>query len=105
MKPYRDYVFSESLPYDGQYHADNDLHNGAPQSVTEPVIHTPTSGNRSAPKVQATLYNRLIYQLARYRQCYRSRQHLAGLRDWQLEDIGLSRQQAAREAAKPFWRE
>ncbi len=32
------------------------------------------------------------------------RRDLMELDDWQLEDIGLSRSAAAREAAKPFWR-
>ena len=32
------------------------------------------------------------------------RRDLMVLDDWQLEDIGISRCDAAREAAKPFWR-
>jgi uncharacterized protein YjiS (DUF1127 family) len=33
----------------------------------------------------------------------RSRSDLAKLSDWQLADIGVSREQAELEAAKPFW--
>ncbi len=32
------------------------------------------------------------------------RAHLAGLDDHILKDIGIGRAEAAREAAKPFWR-
>ncbi len=32
------------------------------------------------------------------------RRHLAHLDDHQLQDIGISREQASREAAKPFWK-
>lgn len=35
----------------------------------------------------------------------RQRRRLAGLEPWLLEDIGVSRAQAAGEAAKPFWRD
>jgi uncharacterized protein YjiS (DUF1127 family) len=35
---------------------------------------------------------------------YRSRQALAQLDDRLLRDIGVTRYDAAREAAKPFWR-
>jgi uncharacterized protein YjiS (DUF1127 family) len=33
-----------------------------------------------------------------------SRDHLARLSDHQLADVGLSRSDVEREAAKPFWR-
>jgi uncharacterized protein YjiS (DUF1127 family) len=33
----------------------------------------------------------------------RQRQRLEQLPEWQLEDIGISRSEALREAAKPFW--
>lgn len=39
-----------------------------------------------------------------WQQRARQRRQLAGLDDWQLEDIGISRAEAQREAAKPFWR-
>jgi len=34
----------------------------------------------------------------------RSRRALAGLNDHELRDVGLTRQQARRESALPFWR-
>lgn len=34
---------------------------------------------------------------------HRQRRALTGLTDHQLEDIGLTRAQALREAARPFW--
>lgn len=33
----------------------------------------------------------------------RQRRVLREMEDWQLADIGISREQAEREAAKPFW--
>ncbi|RED11061.1 DUF1127 domain-containing protein [Pontivivens insulae] len=44
--------------------------------------------------------------LAWFTRCYlmaRTRAQLAKLDDAQLEDLGLSAQDAAREAARPFW--
>ncbi len=34
----------------------------------------------------------------------RQRGLLKDLEDWQLKDLGLSREQATREAEKPFWK-
>ena len=34
----------------------------------------------------------------------RQRRHLTGLTQWELEDIGISREAALQEAQKPFWR-
>jgi uncharacterized protein YjiS (DUF1127 family) len=42
--------------------------------------------------------------LARFYDRYRQRQELAELSDHLLKDIGVSRDEALREAGEPFWR-
>lgn len=46
----------------------------------------------------------LLTDLAIWTHRHRSRQTLAGLEDHELDDIGMSREAARQEAAKPFWR-
>ena len=40
----------------------------------------------------------------RYYATYQQRQELSRLSDAQLQDIGISRQQALEESSKPFWK-
>lgn len=40
-----------------------------------------------------------------WRQRSRTRQQLQALQDWQLEDLGISRDQAIEESAKMFWQD
>ena len=47
----------------------------------------------------------LYATLVAWQQRYELRQHLLELDDYLLEDIGFSRLDAKREAAKPFWRD
>lgn len=42
--------------------------------------------------------------MQRYWRRLRSRQQLFSLTDYQLRDLGLTRDQVTREAIKPFWR-
>ena len=49
------------------------------------------------------LFN-LIDTIAVWTERRRQRQALAALDDHLLNDVGLSREQASREAAKPFWK-
>jgi uncharacterized protein YjiS (DUF1127 family) len=42
--------------------------------------------------------------IATMAETWRQRRHLAGLSDWQLQDIGLSRADVIAETARPFWR-
>ncbi|MCH8532753.1 MAG: DUF1127 domain-containing protein [Saccharospirillum sp.] len=42
--------------------------------------------------------------LRRYWRRYQSRQDLFAMTDYQLRDLGLTRDQVTREAIKPFWR-
>ncbi len=59
--------------------------------TTLPGVRQPGwAGSRTVPVL-------LWYQRARQRRA------LARLEDWQLDDIDISREQAQREAAKPFW--
>lgn len=48
---------------------------------------------------------RAIATVALWHQRYRQRQALARLDDWQLRDIGISREAAVRESRKPFWKD
>jgi uncharacterized protein YjiS (DUF1127 family) len=47
---------------------------------------------------------RLVQKLKMYKQVYRTRQQLSRLRVEQLNDIGITRAQALKEANKPFWK-
>lgn len=47
--------------------------------------------------------HRLVQALQRVAERTRQRRALAMLDDHQLRDIGLTRRDATREAAKPFW--
>ncbi len=46
-----------------------------------------------------------VATVALWRQRYRQRQQLGRLDDWELEDIGITRDAAMRESRKPFWRD
>jgi uncharacterized protein YjiS (DUF1127 family) len=45
-----------------------------------------------------------LLSLARWEERWRQRQDLAELSTERLEDLGLSREDVARESRKPFWR-
>ena len=47
--------------------------------------------------------DRVLATLREWRQRARARRELAGLDDYLLHDIGLSRSQAQFESGKPFW--
>jgi uncharacterized protein YjiS (DUF1127 family) len=51
-----------------------------------------------------TLVSGAWHVLAAGYQRSRQRQHLTGLSDYQLQDIGLQRWDVELEARKPFWR-
>ena len=50
-----------------------------------------------------TVFARARARVRRWIQLSRQRRELAGLSDAILKDIGLSRADALREAARPFW--
>lgn len=61
----------------------------------------------SAPVFRIELANpaqRLLATLIAWQQRYELRRHLLEMDDHLLEDVGISRDQARQEAAKPFWR-
>ena len=63
------------------------------------------SGNSDEAKTQRLFWGtRLRCWCARCSERSRQRQALAQLDDHDLKDIGMTRQQANAEAAKPFWR-
>lgn len=57
----------------------------------------------AAPAAGGAAGARLWSLLGVWRQRARQRHQLLTLSDRQLDDIGVSREQADREAAKPFW--
>jgi uncharacterized protein YjiS (DUF1127 family) len=52
----------------------------------------------------ASLSGRWAYVFRIWRERVRQREALKRLDDRLLDDVGLSREQARRETAKPFWR-
>ncbi len=48
--------------------------------------------------------DRVMAMLRQWRRRAQARRELAGLDDYLLHDIGLSRSQAQFESGKPFWR-
>lgn len=61
---------------------------------------TTTTGNDNGAKAQASFW-------ARFWRCYarsRQRQALSRLDDRTRKDLGITREQAIAEAAKPFWK-
>ena len=53
----------------------------------------------SPPASPARLLRRFVFCVARWRQ----RRDLADLDEHLLRDIGVTREQATREASRPFW--
>lgn len=49
------------------------------------------------------MIDQIFRYFARAARCSRTRRRLGGLTDEQLRDVGLTRTEAAREAARPFW--
>ena len=50
------------------------------------------------------LFPNLLAALYVWSQRWRQRRRLRAMENWQLADIGVSRQDAEREARKPCWR-
>ena len=48
---------------------------------------------------------RLYATIVAWQQRYELRQHLLALDDRLLDDMGIDRARASKEAAKPFWRD
>ena len=61
------------------------------------------AASRAAKRRQGPI-DRVATTLRQWRQRARARRELAGLDDYLLHDIGLSRSQAQYESGKPFWR-
>jgi uncharacterized protein YjiS (DUF1127 family) len=67
------------------------------------IAVVPQIGPASPPSRDGRLAHWLA-SLARMHDRYLQRQELAELSDHLLDDIGVSREEALREAGKPFWR-
>lgn len=61
------------------------------------------SGRPLTPFSAAAL--KLVVAIVRWEHLRRSRNHLKYLDDHLLDDIGVTRGQASREADRPFWQE
>lgn len=76
----------------------NSLLNSEPAGDRDSVLSAPYSQFR---RTNGQRWSRLIRKwIGRSRQ----RHTLAGLDDRLLDDVGITRRQAAHEIAKPFWR-
>jgi uncharacterized protein YjiS (DUF1127 family) len=71
--------------------------------LTKPLHFTAPTGTSLAWGVSAAVRTALDHAATYYAR-YRQRRALASLSDPMLKDLGLSRGEAYREAAKPFWR-
>ena len=63
----------------------------------------PRDGTKPRREAAAGPIDRVLATLKQWRQRTRSRRELAGLDDYQLGDIGVSRSQAQFESGKRFW--
>jgi uncharacterized protein YjiS (DUF1127 family) len=80
---------------------------GGPRAVPSLTTRSTAtaSGNDDRAKTQRLFWaTRLWLWWARCSELSRQRQALAQLDDHDLKDIGMTRQQANAEAAKPFWK-
>ena len=62
-----------------------------------------SGGRKLRREAAAEPFDRVLATLRQWRQRARARRELAGLDDYLLHDIGLSRSQAQFESGKPFW--
>lgn len=56
------------------------------------------------PAITSMVFPRLLAALLRMHERWHQRRDLRELDDHLLRDIGITREQARREAGKPFWR-
>jgi uncharacterized protein YjiS (DUF1127 family) len=61
------------------------------------------SYGRQTERTWPTRTREILMLAATWYERARQRRQLEELPEWQLEDIGLGRSEALREAAKPFW--
>jgi uncharacterized protein YjiS (DUF1127 family) len=61
-------------------------------------------GGRPRRQAAGGPIDRVMATLRQWRRRAQARRELAGLDDYLLHDIGLSRSQAQFESGKPFWR-
>ncbi|MEL6266942.1 MAG: DUF1127 domain-containing protein [Pseudomonadota bacterium] len=76
-------------------------HLSAPDLPPHPVGRVPHPFAGTARRVTLA---RLATMIVVWQQRMRARRRLAEMNDHALRDIGLTRDQAWEEAAKPFWR-
>ncbi|MCB1388746.1 MAG: DUF1127 domain-containing protein [Rhodobacteraceae bacterium] len=67
--------------------------------MASPILTT----HAPATAARRPALGRVLKALLAMRAAHRQRRHLARLDDQRLHDIGLSRDAALREAARPFW--
>ncbi|WP_415894710.1 DUF1127 domain-containing protein [Neptuniibacter sp. PT34_22] len=65
--------------------------------------YQPSKEIRNSYPLPTMNWHKFACILKQWQQNYRTRKALLKLNDGQLKDIGLSREQAHKEASKPFW--
>jgi uncharacterized protein YjiS (DUF1127 family) len=75
-------------------------HHVSKSSVSDFANYRATTHRTELPPILASLIETIAVWIMRRRQ----RQALSELDEHLLNDVGLSREQARREAAKPFWK-
>lgn len=61
------------------------------------------AASRAAASGLGRSFRSILNRLARWRERYEQRTHLASMNERMLKDVGISRADAVREARKPFW--
>lgn len=74
------------------------------RNCTVPARHAAAGTERERLARRPALVTTLLVRLAAWTERAQARSELRRLSDRSLADIGLSRAQVEREAAKPFWR-
>ena len=73
------------------------------QTVRSPLVAV-SSSRIGFPPALGRFATALVEQLYAWQDRVQQRTHLAALEDHLLKDMGISRADAYRESAKPFWR-